>query len=357
MAEAGHGAAAGMDIDSDAGFPLAQGLDAALARQVLEAAPSIIFVYDIQDDRSIFQNRRISALLGHGDVDMPDGRSEWEALVHAEDGRRFSDLRKRLKTIAPGESVDWDFRIRHKDGQYRWYLAHYVLLSADEKGLPRLIVGAAHDITVQRQAEENSNLLLGEMLHRAKNLSTVVEALGRQSLAPNEPAAKDFLNRFMGRFRALIGAGELTLSTIKRNAPIRPLVDTTLMPFIDPEKPGRITADGPDLTLGEATAGALALIIHELATNAVKYGALRESGGVVELTWALHRKDGHDQLHLDWEEKSNVPIAEPTKTGFGTRVIRDLIIREPGGKTELEFPATGARCHVEVTLPAQSPTR
>jgi two-component sensor histidine kinase len=240
--------------------------------------------------------------------------------------------------------------MRHNDGQYRWYLAHYVLLSADEKGLPRLIVGSAHDITVQRQAEENSKLLLGEMLHRAKNLSTVVEALGRQSLQPNEPAAKDFLNRFMGRFRALLGAGELTLSSIRRNAPIQSLVETTLMPFIDPETPGRISLDGPQVTLGEATAGAIALIIHELATNAVKYGALRESGGVVELRWSVHKEDGREKLFLDWEEKSNEPIAEPTKVGFGTRVIRDLIVREPGGKTELAFPPTGARCHVEVTL-------
>src|SRR5438105_3968898 len=103
MAEPGIGAAAGMDSGGTTESPLALALEASLARQVLEAVPSIVFVYDVQDDRSIFQNRRVSALLGHGDGDMPDGRDEWTELVHREDGRRFAALQERLKKIAPGE--------------------------------------------------------------------------------------------------------------------------------------------------------------------------------------------------------------------------------------------------------------
>ena len=135
--------------------------DAELAQQLLSAAPIVLYVYDVQKEQSIFQNRRLSDMLGHGELDGPG--SEWERLIHPEDAVRFPEHRERLKTIAPGQTLNWEFRLRDSDGEWRWFLGRDALLSNDSEGKPLLIVGSAADVSEQKKAEQHKELLAEEI--------------------------------------------------------------------------------------------------------------------------------------------------------------------------------------------------
>src|SRR5215472_16793660 len=95
--------------------------DADMARQLLSAAPIVLYVYDVQKEQSVFQNRPLRELLGLGDDGAPG--SEWERLIHPDDARRFPEHRNRLKSIAPGQTLHWEFRMRDSAGDWRWFLS------------------------------------------------------------------------------------------------------------------------------------------------------------------------------------------------------------------------------------------
>ena len=127
--------------------------DAELAQQLLSAAPIVLYVYDVQKEISVFQNRRLSDMLGHGEVDGTG--SEWDRLIHPEDAERFPEHRARLKAIAPGQVLNWEFRLRDSTGEWRWFLSRDALLSSDGDGKPLLIVGSAADVSEQKKAEQH----------------------------------------------------------------------------------------------------------------------------------------------------------------------------------------------------------
>src|ERR1700741_712813 len=114
-----------------------QQLDIALARRVLETAPTVIYVYDLRRETSVFQNRRFGELLGH--PPQHDSHvSEWTAHVHPDDARAFPDYRERLRGIRPGETLSWEFRMRYVAGGWRWFLSRDTLLAPGEDGQPHL---------------------------------------------------------------------------------------------------------------------------------------------------------------------------------------------------------------------------
>jgi two-component sensor histidine kinase len=118
----------------------------------------------------------------------------------------------------------------------------------------------------------------------------------------------------------------------------------------------RISIEGPPLLVSEQTAGGLALAMHELATNGLKYGALKSKNGRVSVTWTVQSGGDRDQVRIDWKETGGEEIStEPTRTGFGSRVIRSAVSGEPGGVTELAFERDGLRCGFAFTT--VSPTR
>ena len=137
--------AARKDFGAPAASPL-QRIDSALAHQVLETAPIVIYVYDLAREISVFQNRRFGELLGHPAPEQPQP-SEWLAHVHPEDAKQFPAHRERLKAIRPGETLVWEFRMRDVSGDWRWFLSRDALLSSGEDARPLLIVGSASEIT------------------------------------------------------------------------------------------------------------------------------------------------------------------------------------------------------------------
>jgi PAS domain S-box-containing protein len=316
-----------------------------LAHGILAAAPIILYVYDVQSERSTFQNRRFGELLGHPAADHT--LNEWQLFIHADDAARFPEHLQKLKSIAPGETLQWNFRMRAANGEWRWFMTKDALMSCDARGKPLLIVGSATDITQQKRAEELKDLMAGEMRHRAKNLAAVVDAIGRQSRPKNNPVAAAHMDMFLGRLMTLLNTGDVVLASAARTAGLGAVLDLALRPFMPEDGPRRITLDGPPIDLSEHTAGGLALAAHELATNAVKYGALSVPEGEVVISWSVTLRGDAKKVALEWRETGGPPVTPPGKPGFGTRVVQQSVAHEPGAQVTLDYKAQGLHCRFE----------
>jgi PAS domain S-box-containing protein len=259
-----------------------------------------------------------------------------------------------LARLRCGERIAHYETIRqHKDGS----LVDVSLTVSPIRDVTGRVVGAskiARNITNRRQSIEQQELLLGEMQHRVKNLATVIEALARQSQPKDEPAVAAFVTTFLGRVRALLSTGELVVTSSSRHAELRQVLENVLRPFVDPGRPSPIAIKGPPLILKEGTAGTLALAAHELATNALKYGALKSPTGRVSITWSARREADGIQVRLEWRETGGPPIqVQPKGQGFGTRVIRTAVSREREGRTQIAYERHGLVCGFEFVLPGQ----
>ena len=314
----------------------------ALARQVLETVPSIIYVFDVKDEKNIYQNRRLGELLGNTEDDGLRGPGEWQRYIHPDDSARWPAQLARLRAIKPGDTITWECRVQAKSGEWRWFSTQDVLLQSDPDGTPRLIAGSASDSTMHKQMEEYKDILIEEMQHRARNLSTLIDAIGRQSLPPGQPAVEAFFNSYVASMRALLRAGELILASTDRVADLRALLQSALKPFGAEGDGSRFKLDGPSVPVGEQIAGSVVLAVHELATNAAKYGALTSPAGGVAIRW---RRSG-DRVTLDWKERGGPPVSQPSHQGFGGRVIRHLAVHEPSGAVSVVFEPDGVRARL-----------
>lgn len=337
--------AARKDFSAPAASPLQQ-IDAALAHQVLEAAPIVIYVYDLAREISVFQNRRFGELLGHPQSDQPHS-SEWVAYVHPDDAKQFPAHRERLKAIRPGETLVWEFRMRDVSGDWRWFLSRDALLSSGEDTKPLLIVGSASEITEQKRAEQHKELLADEMRHRARNLVSIVQAIARMSRPKNQPEANKYIDTFMGRLLTLLNTGGIVLSSTARTADLRAIIEATLAPFGSENILPRVSIDGPSMALSEHAAGGLALAFHELTTNAIKYGALRAETGAIAITWALTPAGDGELFSMEWKESGGPPVQPPASEGFGALVIRQSVARERAGQIVMDYLPEGLSCRFE----------
>jgi PAS domain S-box-containing protein len=247
-----------------------------------------------------------------------------------------------LNRIRKGERLDhFETVRRHKDGS----LVELSITVSPVKDAMGRITGAskiARDITERKRAHEQQNLLLGEMKHRTKNLVAVIDAIARQSRPRDDQVAAAFMDTFVGRLRALFSIGEIVIGSSDRRAGLADVFEITLKPFVNPDKPTPITIEGPHMEVSEQTAGGVALAVHELATNALKYGALKSPQGRISLVWSV---DESGKVSIDWKERGGPRVYdEPKQRGFGSRVIRSSVAHEPDGMTELLFEPDGVRC-------------
>jgi PAS domain S-box-containing protein len=322
-------------------------LDGEFAREVLEAAPAIIYVYDLKLERRIFQTRRMSELLGHAPPSDSSAKGEWSKLIHPDDEVQYTIHRTQLNEIRDGQVMSWEFRMRDSNGDWRWFLGRDVLLKKDSSGAARLVVGCASEVTEQKAAEELKDIVAGEMRHRAKNLSAVIEALSRQSRPKDKPEVGAYFDTFVGRLTALLATGDLVLSSRMRLADLRAVSEAALLPFRSPETIGRVTIDGPAVTLTEQTAGGLALAFHELATNAVKYGALSSAAGAVSLSWSRRQSGSGDLIVIEWKERGGPKVSASSYEGFGSKLIRYSVSREPGSDVAIDINPEGLSCRMQ----------
>jgi PAS domain S-box-containing protein len=215
------------------------------------------------------------------------------------------------------------------------------------------IVGAskvARDVTERKQAEKLQRLLVDELNHRVKNTLATIQAIASQSLHRAKSPA-DFVTTFSGRVQALARAHDLLTQKNLQGAEIMGLVREQVLygGFDD----NRVACTGPMLLLDPQSAMHLALILHELATNARKYGALSVPTGRLWVSWEL-RTNGERNLVLDWKERGGPRIAAPREKGFGSALIEQTV-KGHGGKASIRYGAEGLTAHITFPLPEQAP--
>ncbi len=206
-------------------------------------------------------------------------------------------------------------------------------LLLDRKGSPNQLATVTRDISDRKRHEEHLDLLMREVNHRAKNMLTVVQAISNQTAAKSP---KDFLSRFTERLQALSANQDLLVRNEWGGVDIADLVRAQLAAFAD-LMGSRITMHGPKLRFNAAAAQAVGLALHELATNASKYGALSTETGSIEVSWRL---DGNT-FAMNWTERGGPPVSMPTHRGFGSTVVNAMAKRSVQGEVHLDYAPSG----------------
>jgi two-component sensor histidine kinase/ActR/RegA family two-component response regulator len=223
-----------------------------------------------------------------------------------------------------------------KDGRIVWVHKHASLVR-DTAGKPTRMITLITDITGRKRQEDQIDLLMREVNHRSKNILTLVQAIARQTAA-SQPA--DFLRCFDERVRALAASQDLLVKSEWKGADLEELIRSQLAHFKD-FIDRRIMLDGPPLVVTASAAQALGMALHELATNAGKYGALSNVNGYVCIDWKLKRDGVETIFAISWRERGGPAVQAPEKRGFGSTVICRMAERSLGAKVELLYEPAG----------------
>ena len=275
----------------------------------------------------------------------PATRMRARDIVVAIDRRDIGKTRQIFQEALEGsDEYSGEYRIRDIDPP-RWLAARGRVVERDANGRPTLVFGVNYDITERRSAEERQRLLLREINHRVKNTLATVQALATQTVRhAREP--REFLDAFSQRLRALGLAHGLLSEYEWRGIGIRDLVQLELSPFDDDDTP-RISVTGPDALLTPDQTLGMALILHELASNALKYGALSVPGGKTTVSLTV---SGDNRLELHWIEGGGPKVTPPTHHGFGSILIRRSLAKVISSEVKHDFPAEGVRAHISMPL-------
>jgi PAS domain S-box-containing protein len=282
-------------------------------------------------------------------------RGDWRARVHPDDLAGLDAGRLRAFAERQREHRS-EFRIVRADGDIRWIESRGVMTYGAE-GRVRRMIGVDIDVTERKQAEEHKSLLVAELDHRVKNVLAVVTAVVTRTLEESGSMA-GFAAALDGRIQSMATTHELLSGGKWRGIPLADLIERELAPHADGSN---VSLEGPEVVLRAEVGQALAMVLHELATNAAKYGALSAQQGSVAVRWRCMGgngpgngpEDGPENgsggvLVLDWVETGGPAVTAPPRSGYGTSIIRDLIPYEFGGTVDLDLAPEGARCRLEI---------
>jgi len=242
-----------------------------------------------------------------------------------------------LDMIRKGERIEhYDTVRRRKDGSLVDVSITVSPILADGK-----IVGVskiARDITERKQAQLAQTLLLRELNHRTKNLLAVADAIVRQTSKTSPP--QEFVDQISRRLQALSINQDLMIEHEWRGVDITKIIEWQLASIID-DHPSRIKLNGPPCILTPRTAQALGLAIFELATNALRYGALSAPTGTVRIVWSIEGTDDAREFRMSWQELGGPPATPPNRTGFGSTIIERMIARSLLGTAQVTYAPSG----------------
>ena len=260
-----------------------------------------------------------------------------QSLIHIDDWARLEQMGRQ---VASGETESYqaEFRIVRPNGELRWCIG--IAARSDASNKLARVSGVTIDITERKEAEERQAILAREVDHRARNALAVVASIIRLTKASS---IEHYMSAVEGRLGALARAHGLLSEFRWQGADLKRLVEDELAPYRTGDA-DKIIAAGPDVILQPASAQTLALAIHELATNAAKYGALSSSTGTIRLRWELN----NDGLRLLWEESGGPRVAAPSTLGYGTRVVTASVEGQLDGRAEFEWRSEGLRCVMSI---------
>lgn len=257
-------------------------------------------------------------------------------MIHPDDRDR-SPLVAALQTEGPRYQAE--FRIIRPDAEVRWCFGAAAIIR-DVDGKAVRLNGVSVDITERKRAEERQILLAREVDHRAKNTLAVVLSVLRLTKAKTTP---EFISAVEGRIHALAATHSLLSATRWEGADLRKIVEEELAAYRT-ENTARIRIDGPGALLLPATAQAVAIAVHELATNAAKYGALSSANGRLCVRWTI----GSDAAELEWLETGGPPAAPPSSLGFGLTIVRSSIEAQFRGGVDYDWRPGGLCCRLSI---------
>ena len=262
---------------------------------------------------------------------------EWFDIVHPDDREAISAA---FAAAVPGGTYEAEFRIARADGSTRWLRAQARVV-ADERGQPLRHVGINIDVTERKRDEERQQLLMAELDHRVKNILATIQALIARTAA-SKGSVEELARTLQGRVQAMARAHSMLARNRWESASLRSLLDDELRPYGGE----RVRLAGPDVALVPRAALSLSLALHELATNAAKYGALSSPHGQVQVNWSVSR-GANPELCIDWVENGGPLLSgPPARQGFGSLMTERVIRHEFGGRLTLTYAPLGLRCQI-----------
>jgi PAS domain S-box-containing protein len=298
------------------------------------------YTYDVKK-ASMQVSEGYAAIHGLPEGTIETSYGKWRTRVHPEDLEWAEGVRDQAFTDRRKED-NAEYRIILSTGEVRW-IERRGFISYGADGRPARVVGVNIDITERKQSERHQRTLNAELDHRVKNvLATVGAIIGQTQEANRSPA--DFVAALNLRIKSLAGTHELLSRAHWHGVPLAEIIRRELAPY------GTTNTElgGPGVTLKAEATQAVATVLHELTTNAAKYGAFSNRTGRVSVQWKWLNNGSHQRLIIQWQEAGGPPVLAPSQTGYGTSIIRDLIPFELGGKVELVFAFSGIRCRLEI---------
>jgi PAS domain S-box-containing protein len=307
---------------------------------LISATPDLVYAFD-RDYRFIFANRALLAMWGRNLEDsvgkrlIEVGYEPWHAEMHE---------REIEQVIATKEGIRGEVGFPHATLGWRTY--DYIFMPMfNAAGDVEAIAGTTRDITDIKRAENHLQLLVNELNHRVKNTLATIQSIASQTFR-GEAATPEARAAFEGRLIALSDVHTVLTRTNWEGANIGEIAARALAPFVDGNAPDRLTIAGPEQLLRPQLSLATAMALHELASNAVKYGAWSVSQGSVDIGWL---RIGN-RLRLDWRERHGPAVVPPTRRGFGTRLLQQGLARDLNGEVTLDFSEGGLVCTIQMTI-------
>ena len=310
-------------------------------RNLANAVPDIVWTAG-PDGGITFANDRWFEFCG---ITPEQNVREWPELVlHPDDRERC--VAAWTRALREGTQYEIEVRNRRHDGEYCWFLTRAAPIR-DAQGRITAWYGSTTDIHDRKRAEERQQILAAELSHRVKNLLTVIGVLAERT-GDRATSVEQFLEAFRGRLRALNSAQAALIASDWQGASLTDLMHGALEPYL--VDGGRIQLDVEDLPIRSDLALTLTLAVHELATNAAKYGALSSATGRVRLSTRVESAESGQELSLVWEERGGPPVQPPQYTGFGTTLLSKAVEHQHHGRAELIWREAGLLCRLRLPL-------
>ena len=289
------------------------------------------------------------ALFG---LTLPEGigtvggdNDEFRVLLHPDDRYLAAEFHALADTV---DSFPAEYRIVRPDGKIVCLSGHGQVITRTAHGKCERLVSVVADITERKKKEDHIRFLMQEMSHRSKNLLAVIQSVAKQTILTTNSSA-EFQQKLQDRLQGIARSHELLIDQDWHGADLGSLVLLQLAPFVEPGS-ARVRIEGPDVQVNSNAAQAIGLALHELATNAVKYGAWSGTAGSVTISWAFETNaDQEIQMSLIWQEQDGPRVEQPTRKGFGNAIISKIAPQSISGTAVLEFEPSGL--HWTLTLP------